>query len=170
MNNISFVFGERKEREKLTVFEGLVKYEQSTIKCFFSPTVNIEGLADMNNPGNARNAKVNAVVKRIKPSMRDKERYVAYVMVSQQPLRRDADRALVEKAQSLLGVFMAPKANLKSMKYNPEKQRGILRVNRKFMDQLRSCFAMIKNLNNQDVLIRTLRVSGMISKLKDKLE
>jgi RNase P/RNase MRP subunit POP5 len=64
---------------------------------------------------------------------------------------------------------MTDKAGVTSLKYNPEKQRGILRMDRRFVDHLRSCFAMIKNLNNQAVLVRTLRVSGMIGKVKGEI-
>lgn len=107
---------------------------------------------------------------RIKPSMRDKERYIAYEIMSAEPLHFNAWNELVERINSLLGVFLAPKAKLASMKYNPEKQRGILRVERKFQEHVKACFSMIKHINGKEVTIRTLRVSGMISKLKDKLK
>jgi RNase P/RNase MRP subunit POP5 len=122
----------------------------------------------MNNPNN-KPKKVNQV-NRLKPSMRDKERYVAYEMISKQPLGWGIDKALIREVNALLGVFMAPKANIASIKYNAEKQRGIVRITRKFVDCLRTCFAMIKNINNQEVQIRVLRVSGMVHKVKDKLE
>ncbi|MBN2458846.1 ribonuclease P protein component 2 [Candidatus Woesearchaeota archaeon] len=107
---------------------------------------------------------------RLKPSMRDKERYIAYEIQSKEPLGYNADKAVVAEISSLLGVFMSAKANPKSMKYNPEKQRGILRVVRKYQEHIKACFPMIKHINNKEVIVRTLRVSGMISKLKDKLE
>ena len=102
--------------------------------------------------------------------MRDKERYVAYEIASKQPLGWGADKALIAKVNALLGIFMAPKANIASIKYNAEKQRGIFRINRKFVDCLRTCFAMVKNLGNQEVLIKTLKTSGMVHKVKNYLE
>jgi RNase P/RNase MRP subunit POP5 len=125
----------------------------------------------MNNPNN-KPKKVNQAT-RLKPSMRDKERYVAYEIASNAgkgALGWGIDKALIREVNALLGVFMAPKANIASIKYNAEKQRGILRITRKFVDCLRTCFAMIKNINNQEVQIRVLRVSGMVHKVKDKLE
>jgi RNase P/RNase MRP subunit POP5 len=109
-------------------------------------------------------------VPRLKPSQRDKERYIAYEMTSKEPLGFNADKALIAEIGKLLGVFMAVKAKPRSMKYNPERQRGILRVERKFQEHTKACFSMIKHINNKEVTIRTLRVSGMIGKLKDKLE
>jgi RNase P/RNase MRP subunit POP5 len=113
--------------------------------------------------------KTNLVAKRLKPSMRQKKRYVAYELKSPVPLARGADRALVEQANQLLGAFLAPEAGIASIKYNPEKQRGILRLDRRYVEHLRKCFAMIKKLNNQEVMIKSIKTSGMIGKLKKYL-
>ena len=122
----------------------------------------------MNNPDKSKN-KIKAAT-RLKPSERDKERYIAYEIASANPLGWGADKALVREVNALLGVFMAPKANLACMKYNPEKQRGILRVNRKFVDCLRTCFAMTKYINKEGVMIKSIKTSGMIDKVKKYVE
>jgi len=118
----------------------------------------------MKDPDNTTKAK--AVVSRIKPSMRMKERYLAYEMKSDQPLPGNADRLLIANINSLLGVFMTPKAAVASIKYNAGKQTGILRLDRKFVDCIRTCFSMIKHINHQSITVKTLRVSGMVGKLK----
>lgn len=100
--------------------------------------------------------------------MRDKKRYMVYEVMSKKPMDK-ADKALIRKIKELLGFFSANKAGVMNVKYNPKSQRGILRVDRRFVDHVRSCFVMIKNLNNQEVLIRTLRVSGMINKAKKEI-
>jgi RNase P/RNase MRP subunit POP5 len=115
---------------------------------------------------NTSNANASAVARRLKPSMRQKKRYVAYELKSPVPLARGADRALAEQANLLLGAFLAPEAGLASIKYNSDKQRGILRIDRRFMEHLRKCFVMIKNLNKQEVQIISLKTSGMINKVK----
>ncbi len=120
----------------------------------------------MNNPNN----KAKSNIPRIKPSMRIKERYMAYEIKSEQPLPWNADKLLITNINSLLGIFMAPKAMVTSIKYNAGKQTGILRLDRRFVDCLRTCFAMIKHLNQQSVTVRTLRVSGMVGKLKKYIE
>ncbi len=101
--------------------------------------------------------------------MREKKRYMTYEIVSAKPLEQ-ADKALLRKLRDLLGVFMSAQAGLVSVKYHPGTQRGVLRVNKKFTDYVRSCFVMIKNLNKQKVLIRTLRISGAINKAKKELK
>ncbi len=106
----------------------------------------------------------------LKPSMREKKRYMAYEIMSKEPLNGNTDKVLINQIKALLGVFSAGKAGVMSVKYASEKQRGVIRVERKFVDHVRSCFVMIKNLNNQEVLIRTLRVSGMLNKAKEYIK
>ena len=105
----------------------------------------------------------------LKPSMRDKKRYMAYEIMSNESVKQ-TDQVLIKKIKELLGVFSAGRAGVMSVKYNSKKQKGILRVDRKFVDHVRSCFVMIKNLNNEPVLIRTIKVSGMIGKVKKEIE
>ncbi|MBW2990693.1 hypothetical protein KY348_03245 [Candidatus Woesearchaeota archaeon] len=106
----------------------------------------------------------------LKPSMREKKRYMAYELMSDKALSKDADKALIAKIKELLGIFAAGKAGVMSVKYNSTNQKGILRVDRKFVDNTRSCFVMIKDINNEKVLIRTIKVSGMINKVKKEIE
>ncbi|HHE36466.1 MAG TPA: hypothetical protein ENL16_01475 [Candidatus Woesearchaeota archaeon] len=120
----------------------------------------------MKKPRNMSKPKDKHKVNPLKPSMREKKRYVAYEIMSDKPVR-GGDKALIRRINELLGVFSTSKAGVMSVKYNNARQRGVLRVDRKFVDHIRSCFVMIKHLNNEEVLIRTLRVSGMINKLKD---
>lgn len=123
----------------------------------------------MNNPNKHKN-KVKPAITRLKPSERDKERYVAYEIVSAVPIGWGADKALIKEINTLLGVFMAPKAKLASMKYNMEKQRGIIRIHRKFVEYLRSCFAVTKHIGSQEVMVKTLKTSGMIDKVKKYIQ
>ena len=122
------------------------------------------GLNHMKSP------KPKTKVNLLKPSMRENKRYMAYEIMSNNPLSKGIDKILLDKIKSLLGVFNAGKAGVMSVKYNKNNQRGILRVNRGFTDNIRSCFVMIKRLNSEKVLIRTLKVSGMVNKAKKEIE
>lgn len=126
----------------------------------------------MNNPKSKLNNKPKKgnQMPRLKPSERPKERYVAYEVASSNPLGWGADKALIKEVNVLLGVFMAPKASITSIKYNPEKQRGILRIDRRFVDCLRTCFAMTKYINREGVMIKSIKTSGMVDKVKKYLE
>jgi RNase P/RNase MRP subunit POP5 len=104
--------------------------------------------------------KTNALI----PSMREDKRYAAFEILTEKPIAFEGDKALVAKINGLLGVFESSKANVMRVKYNAKLQRGLLRVDRKYVDKLRSCFVLIKELNGQKTLVRTLRVSGMLNK------
>jgi RNase P/RNase MRP subunit POP5 len=103
-------------------------------------------------------------VNTLRACMRDKKRYIAFEMMSEKPLPADADKLLIRKINELLGVFNSAKASLMRVKYDAAAQRGLLRVDRAFVDFARASFVMIKNINGQAVLIRTLYVSGMLNK------
>ena len=103
-------------------------------------------------------------VNTLRACMRDKKRYIAFEMMSEKPLPADADKLLIRKMGELLGAFNSAKASIMRVKYDANVQRGLLRVDRAFVDFARACFVMIKNINGQAVLIRTLYVSGMLNK------
>ena len=103
-------------------------------------------------------------VNTLRPCLRDKKRYLAFEIMSDKPLMPDADKALISKISELLGAFSSAKAGVMRVNYFQNTQRGVLRVDRAFVDFIRSCFVMIKKINNQEVMIRTLYVSGMVKK------
>ncbi|MBN1792938.1 ribonuclease P protein component 2 [Candidatus Woesearchaeota archaeon] len=116
------------------------------------------GLSQKSIKASKPRPKVNA----LKPSMREKKRYIAFEIVSEKPLGKDADRQLIIRINELLGVFHSSKAGILRVKYNPGLQRGLLRVDRAFVDFIRTCFVMLKQLEGIRVMIRTLAVSGMV--------
>jgi RNase P/RNase MRP subunit POP5 len=129
-------------------------------KGFFSSKM--DNMASQNSQKNG--AKKFHKTNPLKPTMREDKRYVAFEIMSEKPLAYDADRVLIAKINSLLGVFESAAAGILRVKYNQKNQRGLLRIGRKYVDKLRVCFVMIKELSNQKVLVRTLRVSGMLNK------
>ena len=65
------------------------------------------------------------------------------------------------------GTLGMSKANLMFINYNPKKQEGILKLNNKYQDHLKASFALIKKINNNDVIVRSLRTSGILKKIKE---
>ncbi len=115
---------------------------------------------------NKNKPKVNS----LRPAMREKKRYLAFELISEKPFQGEADRILIKRINEILGVFNSAKAGLMRVKYEPNSQRGLIRVDRSFVDHVRTCFVMIKHLNNQPVLLRTIRVSGMLNKAGESLK
>lgn len=53
---------------------------------------------------------------------------------------------------------------LHSEVWNPEKQAGIIRVNHKYVNELKAGLTFIQQIQNKDVIVRSLGVSGIINK------
>ena len=105
----------------------------------------------------------------LKPSMREKKRYLAYEITSEKPLGLDADKNLVSAINQTLGLFGAAKAGVMRVKYDSAAQRGVLKVERSHVDQVRASFVMIKSLAGSAAGVRTLKVSGMASKAAQEM-
>ena len=52
--------------------------------------------------------------------------------------------------------------------WNPKKQRGIIRVNNKWVHALKSCFLFINNIDGKNAIIKSIGLSGIIKKAKSK--
>jgi RNase P/RNase MRP subunit POP5 len=102
--------------------------------------------------------------------MREKKRYLAFEIITEKPFLGEGDKILMKRINELLGFFQSADAGIMRVKYDYKSQRGLLRIDRSFVDHVRACFVMIKHLNCQPVLLRTLRVSGMLNKAGECLK
>ena len=49
-------------------------------------------------------------------------------------------------------------------KYDDNRQRGLIRVNNKALDKMRASLALVKQIAGQDVIVRSVGVSGIMKK------
>lgn len=108
----------------------------------------------------------------LKPSLREKKRYVAFEIISEKPLLdfKKVSASIWQSILSYLGSYGAANAGvwILSDKYNPETQRGLLRVNRKEVEKLKGSFVFIDNIDGTKVIVRSLGVSGILKKAESK--
>jgi len=108
-------------------------------------------------------------IKPLRPSLREKKRYIVYEVTTEQPSSMHTlQHELIKKIHELLGVFMASSAGIMPIKYDQEKKRGILRVNHTAVDHIRSCFVLIDQLQGAPVSLHTRGVSGILKKAKQE--
>ena len=101
------------------------------------------------------------------PSLREKKRYLAFEIISEEKLSRYAVfKTLKQKISQVLGVFESANAGIMFLhdKYNPEKQTGILKVNYKYLDKVKASFCFVNKIENKNVIVRSLGASGMLNK------
>jgi ribonuclease P/MRP protein subunit POP5 len=113
------------------------------------------------------------VVKRpkIKPSKREKKRYIVFEIVSiEKPEFKDVKDAILSACLKYLGEFGYTKSRIYVIEnlYSKEKRRGMLRVTNKSIEGIKSVLGMIKKINNQDITLRLLGISGILKKAKNK--
>ena len=105
-------------------------------------------------------------------SLRERKRYLAFEVVSESPIQdfNAVSHAVWDKALEYLGELGCAKAGIMIMqdKYNVEKQRGLIRVNNKSVDKLRATLALIDQIDNEHVIVRSRGVSGVLNKAEGK--
>ncbi|HLD15804.1 MAG TPA: Rpp14/Pop5 family protein [Candidatus Nanoarchaeia archaeon] len=107
-----------------------------------------------------------AKIKPLLPSLRQKKRYLAFEIIADKKLEVSQIKTeLFNKIKDFLGEFTLSKANLDLVEAKGNK--AILKVSNKYADILRSALILVKNINKEAVLIRTLILSGSIQKAKN---
>jgi ribonuclease P/MRP protein subunit POP5 len=111
------------------------------------------------------------VIKKIKPilpTLREKKRYLMFEILSKSKIK-DFSRvssAIWASSLSFLGEWGAAKAGILMLpdKYNAKTQRGIIKVNHKYVNELKASLVLIKRIEDDDVIIRSVTVSGILKK------
>ena len=99
-------------------------------------------------------------LKPLKPSLREKNRYLAYEVISKEKMSKNQTEKLIYNGLlRLLGELSIAKAGLMFIKFNDNK--GIIKVNNKYVNHLKSALALIKQSN---LIIKSLGVSGILKK------
>ena len=89
-------------------------------------------------------------MKKIMPSLREKNRYIAYTIKTSKALNeKNAKKAMYDEIVRKLG-------------------KGIIKVNNKYKDKVISALMLINELEGSNVNIETQGVSGTIKKLRRK--
>jgi len=114
------------------------------------------------------------------PTLKEQQRYAVYsiVLSGNDPskalaLSKDflnVHNEILSQCNSIMGMFEGAKAGLSSVKFNPSRLTGILRVDSKYVDKLKVCFGMIRSIKGIDVIVDCMYVSGMVNKAVEKMD
>ncbi|MEK6952339.1 MAG: Rpp14/Pop5 family protein [Nanoarchaeota archaeon] len=94
-------------------------------------------------------------IKNLLPSLKERKRYILY-KTNKKMDKEDIDSSL----KSFMGELGIAKSGLKFIKH--ENEKGIIQVNHKFVDEVKTGLALIYR---PDLMIRTVRVSGTLKNL-----
>ena len=104
-------------------------------------------------------------MKPLLPTLKEKKRYLVFEVVSKKPVKLNKVE-LMNKIHDFLGILSSSKAGIQLIK--TKGNRGILRVSHKYVDHLKSALLFIKDLSDQDVILNTVTVSGILKKVEQR--
>jgi ribonuclease P/MRP protein subunit POP5 len=108
---------------------------------------------------------------RLKPSEREKKRYIVFEISSGQKISFQlAKNAILDVCLRCIGEFGCQRARIYIIEnlYIPEKNRGVLRVTNKSLNEIRAALAMVKCIDGNEVVFQTIGISGILKKAKYK--
>jgi ribonuclease P/MRP protein subunit POP5 len=111
--------------------------------------------------------------KLLPPTQREKNRYLAFEIASEQKYSRDEIvKAVWNAALRYLGEKGASAASLWIMDWDEGAQRGIIKVNHMSVDDIKASLTLLSEIkkgeNRYGAAYRTLTVSGTLKKLREK--
>jgi ribonuclease P/MRP protein subunit POP5 len=108
---------------------------------------------------------------KIKPSAREKKRYVVYEIKSKDGfLFKDVKKSILDACYRYIGEFGVNKSRLFIIEntYLKNEKRGIFRCTNRQLKDVKECITMIKEIEGKKASIEIIGVSGIIKKAKHK--
>ncbi|MBU0615236.1 MAG: hypothetical protein KJ601_04030 [Nanoarchaeota archaeon] len=106
-------------------------------------------------------------MKPLLPTLKERKRYIAYEVISDQVTDADSVSSSIQKSvHEFIGRLGEEKAGMIFLKdkWSETKQRGLVRVNNKYVDHIKASMGLIKQINDRNVIVRSLGVSGILKK------
>ncbi|MEA3254497.1 MAG: Rpp14/Pop5 family protein [Candidatus Altiarchaeota archaeon] len=103
------------------------------------------------------------------PTLRERNRYIAFELISDSRFRREeVVKAVWNTVLRFLGEYGASRTSLWIMDWNEEKQNGILKVNHNSVEEVRAALALLKDINKENCIPHVLGISGTLKKTREK--
>lgn len=109
--------------------------------------------------------------KTLPSSLREKKRYLAYEIISEEPVSfQDVVSAFWSSMLSLLGELGTAKANVWFVKdtWDGDRQRGVIRCRHTAVDDVRAAIATVEEIEDTRAIVQSLGVSGTMKGARKK--
>ena len=106
-------------------------------------------------------------LKPILPSLREKKRYLVFEVISKGKISFEGVyNAIMNAVLGFLGQFGAAQAGIIMLadKWDEQHQRGVIKVSHRSVDNLRASLIFINKINNENVIVKSIGVSGILKK------
>ncbi len=100
--------------------------------------------------------------------MREKKRYIVFKVISKRGLSFDeVKKAIKTGLLQFLGELGFAKAGVIIIE-DWKDNKGVIKVNHKHVDNVKAGLALIKDIGNEAVIVKTIGVSGILKKVRSK--
>jgi ribonuclease P/MRP protein subunit POP5 len=108
-------------------------------------------------------------LKPILPSLKEKKRYLSFEIVSKSNFSvEQVGNAISKSSLELLGTLDSGKAGILFLKDKYQNNTGVVKAGHRYVDKVRAAMALIKDIDNKEVVFRTRIVSGTLKKAISK--
>ncbi len=111
-------------------------------------------------------------LKPLLPTLKEKKRYLAFEIISKSKIKAfsEVSKAIWASTLAYAGTRGAARMGIRVLleKYNPDKQKGLIRVEHRSMDELKASLALINQIEQQPVIVRSTGASGILAKAEKK--
>ncbi len=111
-------------------------------------------------------------IKAILPSLKEKKRYLVFEISSKTKIKnfKALSGLIWQNSQNFLGDLGLAEAGMWILpdKWSEKAQRGMIRVNNKHVNKLKTSLALVDSFQGEEVVIRSLGVSGILKKAEAK--
>jgi len=109
---------------------------------------------------------VGDILKPLLPSLKEKKRYITFEVLSDKEIsQEEAYRSIEHNGREYLGSLGLSKASFLPLGIW-KNNKGIIKIAHKEADNMKASLTLIKHINQKNVVIRSLGVSGVLNKAK----
>lgn len=107
-------------------------------------------------------------MKNLLPTLRESNRYIAFEIYSKKQLNsEEVKKSLEKEILSFLGALELAKSSFRLVNF--QKNKGIIKVERKYLNKIKAALTLIDNIEKEKIAIHSKSVSGILKKAKSKL-
>lgn len=109
-------------------------------------------------------------MKRLLPSLREKKRYLIFKIIGGEFSFRDAKKSIIDSCLRFMGENGLSKAKIKLIKNLFDGDKGVIRVDKDMVGELKTGLALIRRINKRKVILKTIKLCGTLDNCEKVLK
>ncbi len=106
-------------------------------------------------------------MKPILPTLKEKKRYIVYEAISEKKIsEKGLEKDVSDNVLKFLGELGIAKAGF--MLVETKENKGIVKTNVKYQDEVKMALSLIKNIGKEKTTINVIGASGILNKARKK--